>query len=116
MPVTLYDQKEIIKHALNAINASDLTDAEVNPWTTTDDLLDAFDGRTSGEFLEREDMQFHKASIQAAIGAAIFTNTNVAAANTVAGLRTILTDAWADAGGVEADLPSTFQSGNRAWS
>jgi hypothetical protein len=116
MPVNLYDQKEIIKHALNAINASNVTDAEVAPMTDADELAALFTGRASGEWLQRQDMEFHHQSILAAIAAEIFTDANVAAANTVAGLRTVLTTAWAAAGGVAADLPSTYQSGNRQWS
>lgn len=112
MPIQLYDQREICKHALNAINASNITNAEVAPLTTAAGLLALFTGRTSGEYTQRQDMEFHYASIEAANGAGIFTDANVAAANTVAGLLTVLTDAATVAG---ITLASTFQSGNRAW-
>lgn len=112
MPNAQYDDREICKHALNAINASNLTDAEVAPLSTAAALLALFTGRTSGEFTQRQDMEFHYASIEAANGAGIFTDANVAAANTVAGLRTVLTTAATAAG---ITLASSFQSGNRAW-
>ena len=112
MPNAQYDDREICKHALNAINASNLTDAEVAPLSTAAALLALFTGRTSGEYTQRQDMEFHYASIEAANAAGIFTDVNVAAANTVAGLRTVLTTAATAAG---ITLASSFQSGNRAW-
>lgn len=114
MPVTNYDLFEITKHALNALNASNLTDAEINPWTTAAQLLATFTGRATGEYQQRQDMEFHYASIQAAIAAGVFTDANVAAANTLAGLRTVVINA-ATAAGLTPALPATYNSGNRAW-
>jgi len=114
MPFNNYDIAEICKHALNALNASNLTDAEINPWTTTTQLRNAFTGRTTGEYQQRQDMEFHLQSIDAAIAANVFTNANVAAADTLAGLRTVVINAYTAAGYTPA-LAATYQSGNRAW-
>lgn len=109
MPTVGYQVKEITKHAMNALNASNITDAEVNPLATAAALKALFVGRATGYWTQRNDMEFHEASIDAAIAAGIFTDANVAAANTMAGLRTILITA-------NSDLDSSYQSGNRQWS
>jgi hypothetical protein len=108
-----YDIREMCKHALNAINASDLADAEILSLTTTAQLIALFDQRATGHFDQRKDMQFHKQSITAACASGdIFTNANIAAADTVAGLRAVITTAATTAG---ITLGSTYNSGNRAW-
>lgn len=109
MPVHGYNVKEITKHAMNALNASNISDAEIAPLTTAAALKALFVGRTTGYQGQRADMEFHEASIDAANAAGIFTDANVAAANTMAGLRTILITA-------NSDLDSSYQSGNRQWS
>jgi hypothetical protein len=108
MPTHGYQLKEITKHALNALNSSNITDAEVNPLATAAALKALFVGRQSGHFQQRADMEFHEASIDAAIAAGVFPDAGVAAANTMDGLRDLVITQ-------NPELTRTFQSGNRAW-
>lgn len=108
-PVNGYVLREITKHAMNALNSSNITDAEVLPLTTAQGLKNLFAGRQSGPWTQRQDMEFHEeGSIGVAIGAGIFTDANVAAADTMNGLRDLLIAA-------NPELTRTFQSGNRGW-
>src|SRR5262245_17251617 len=108
MPVNGYTLKELTKHAMNAINASNITDAEVNPLASAAALKALFVGRQIGGVTQRADMEFHESSIDAVIAAVIFTDANVAAADTVNGLRDVLIAA-------NPELTRAFQSGNRNW-
>lgn len=108
MPVNGYVLKEVSKHGLNAVNASNITDAEVNPLTTANAFKALFTNRQSGGVTQRADMEFHEASIDQAIAAGILTDANVAAANTMDGIRDLFIAA-------NPELTRSFQSGNRAW-
>jgi len=108
MPTNGYVLREITKHAMNALNASNITDAEVLPLTTAAGLKALFVGRQSGPWTQRQDMEFHEPSIDAVIAADIFNNTTVAAADTMNGLRDLLIAA-------NPELNRAFQSGNRGW-
>jgi len=112
MPTNGYVLKELTKHAMNALNSSNISDAEVLPLATAQALRNLFINRQApppSSWTQRQDMEFHEeGSIGVAIGAGIFTDANVAAADTMAGLRNILIAA-------NPDLTATFQSGNRGW-
>lgn len=112
MPVHGYNLKEITKHAMNALNSSNIADAEILGLTPAAALKALFVNRQAppaSGWTQRQDMEFHEASIDAAIAADIFNNTTVAAADTMAGLRNLLITA-------NPDLTATYQSGNRQWS
>ena len=109
MPTPGYVLREITKHAMNALNASNITDAEVLPLTTAAGLKAFFVGRQTGPWTQRQDMEFHAdGSIDPAIAAGIFTDATVAAADTLNGLRDLLIAA-------NPELNRAFQSGNRGW-
>jgi hypothetical protein len=113
MPTHGYNVKEITKHAINAINASNIANSEVAglpaPPGTAAAFKALFVNRQTGYWTQRQDMEFHEASIDAAIAAGVFTDSNIDPLTTVDAVRNILTTA-------NTDLSLTFQSGNRAWS
>jgi hypothetical protein len=104
-----YEVKEAATVAMNALNAATgaILDADIAPLTTTTQLAALFN-RTGKRWNQGTDIMFHRRSIEFAIAAAIFTDANVAAANTMDGLRLILTTAF-------PSLTNSFQSGRRAW-
>ncbi len=105
-----YEKPQITQAAMNALNAATgvIVDADIAPLTTTAGLIALWvdDGKP---WLQGEDVQFHQVSIQAACDAGIFTNANIAAANTMNGLRLILTTA-------NPLLNNSYTSGPRWWS
>lgn len=109
MAVNGYVLREITKHAMNALNSSNIVDAEVLPLTTAAALKGLFVGRQSGPWTQRQDMEFHAdGSIDPVIAAGIFTDATVAAADTMNGLRDLLIAA-------NPEITRSFQSGNRGW-
>lgn len=113
MPNHLYNNKEIAKHTINAINSSNIADAEIPPLAGAQAFKSLFVNRQTGGWTQRQDMEFHEASIDAAIAAAILTDANIQGAATLNDIRDIVIAASAAAGG---ELTRTSQSGNRQWS
>ena len=104
-----YEKPQITAAAMNALNAATgvIVDADILPLTTTTQLI-ALWVATNKPWTQGQDVQFHQRSIQAACDAGIFTDTNIAAADTLNGLRLILTTA-------NTALNNSYQSGFRWW-
>jgi hypothetical protein len=104
-----YEKTQITEVAMNALNAATgvIVDADIAPLTTKEGLIALWvdDGKP---WVQGMDVQFHQVSIQAACDADIFTNSNIAAANTMNGLRSLLTTA-------NPLLDNSYQSGFRWW-
>lgn len=108
MPNAQYVIKEESKHGINAVNASNIADSEIPALADAAAFEALFEARASGYWNQRQDMQFHKKSINRSIALGILTNTNVAAANTLNDIRDIFI-------AVNSELNRSFQSGNRSW-
>lgn len=108
--ITGYESQQITEAAMNALNAATgvIVDADIAPLTTKAGLI-ALWVATGKPWTQGQDVQFHQRSIQAACDADIFTDTNIAAADTMNGLRDILITA-------NSSLNRSYQSGFRWWS
>ena len=99
--------------AMNALNAAQgyITDAQINPLTTTAQLIALFQRAGAGpaNWNQVGDVMFHKRSIEYAVMCGLLTDANIAAANTMAGLRTAINVL------IPTPIATTFQSGRRAW-
>lgn len=104
-----YEKPQATQCAMNALNAATgvIVDADIAPLTTTTGLI-ALWNATGKPWNQGQDVQFHARSIQAACDQGIFTDANIAAANTMDGLRLIITTA-------NTLLYNGYQSGPRWW-
>jgi len=104
-----YEKPIIAAGAMNALNAASgaIVNADILALTTKQGLIDLF-VPGSKRWVQGQDVQFHQRSIQAACDADIFTATNIAAADTMDGLRAVLTTA-------NSALTNSYQSGFRFW-
>jgi len=86
-----YEKPQITQCAMNALNAATgvIVDADIAPLTTKAGLIALWVYALGDPWVQGMDVQFHQVSIQAACDADIFTDANIAAANTMDGLRCI---------------------------